>query len=252
MFGNEGPWSFFATANYLQSDIGIENPTPSRNAIHDHTNQLKTFGYLSYLLNDSARLSFMFGATNNRFQIPNNPDQEPAFGYLDQTDFNSADLNERQQEQTRFGVLALQGKLGATDYQVSLGQRYSSLDFTPDMVGDLMFNGVASGISRSNRASTLQADFATPYKAAPTNLPLGAEPLLVTRLRAQPDGRGNAVIAMHPAQGQGMDLAMDAMLLHSFTRLVQGAVSKTDWDVRLELPKAPMPAAPAADASRLN
>lgn len=96
-----------------------------------------------------------------------------------------------------------------------------------------------------------QADFATPYKAA-TNLPLGAEPLLVTRLRAQPDGRGNAVIAMHPAQGQGMDLAMDAMLLHSFTRLLQGAVKKTDWDVRLELPKAPMPDATVADASRLN
>lgn len=95
-----------------------------------------------------------------------------------------------------------------------------------------------------------QADFATPYKAA-ANLPLGAEPLLVTKLRAQPDGRGNAVLAMHPAQGQGMDLAMDANLLHSFTRLVQGAVSKTDWDVRLELPKAPT-AAPAADAVRLN
>ena len=86
-----------------------------------------------------------------------------------------------------------------------------------------------------------QADFATPYKSAATNLPLGAEPLLVTRLRAQPDGRGNTVLALHPTQGQGMDLAMDAMLLHSFTRLVQGAVGKTDWDIRLELPRAPTP-----------
>jgi hypothetical protein len=96
-----------------------------------------------------------------------------------------------------------------------------------------------------------QADFATPYQPA-TNLPLGEEPLLVTRLRARPDGRGNAVIALHPTQGQGMDLAMDAMLLHSFTRLLQGAVGKTDWDMRLQLPKAPTPAAPAADATRLN
>jgi hypothetical protein len=96
-----------------------------------------------------------------------------------------------------------------------------------------------------------QADFATPYKAA-SNLPLGAEPLLVTRLRAQPDGRGNAVVAMHPTQGQGMDLAMDSMLLHSFTRLVQGAVSKTDWDIRLELPKAPLPATQSAEGQKLN
>jgi len=96
-----------------------------------------------------------------------------------------------------------------------------------------------------------QADFATPYKAA-SNLPLGAEPLLVTRLRAQPDGRGNAIVAMHPTQGQGMDLAMDSMLLHSFTRLLQGAVGKTDWDVRLELPKAPMPATQSAEGQKLN
>jgi outer membrane receptor protein involved in Fe transport len=162
VWGSDDRWSYFLTANYLESDVGVENPTPSRKPIHDHTNQVKAFGDISYLVNDDTRLSFMFGMANSRFQIPNNPDQEPAFGYLDRTDFDSADLNERQREQTRFGVLSLQGKLGATDYQVSLGQRYSSLDFTPDLVGDLMFNGVASAISRSNRASTLQADFATP------------------------------------------------------------------------------------------
>ncbi len=96
-----------------------------------------------------------------------------------------------------------------------------------------------------------QADFATPYKDA-ASLPLGPEPLLVTRLRAQPDGRGNAVLALHPAQGQGMDLAMDAMLLHSFTRLVQGAVEKTDWDIRVELPRAPMPAQDSVAGQKLN
>lgn len=96
-----------------------------------------------------------------------------------------------------------------------------------------------------------QADFATPYKSA-TNLPLGAEPLLVTRLRAQSDGRGNAVLAMHPTQGQGMDLAMDAMLLHSFTRLLQGAVGKTDWELKLELPRSQVPAQDAAAGGRLN
>ena len=96
-----------------------------------------------------------------------------------------------------------------------------------------------------------QADFATPYKA-PNNLPLGAEPLLVTRVRVQPDGQGNAMIAMHPDTGQGMDLAMDSMLLHSFTRLVQGAVSQTDWDFRLELPKASFAVPTAADSLKLN
>ena len=160
VWGSADRWSWFLTGNYLESDAGIENLTPSKKPIHDHTNQLKGFGDISYLINDDTRLSLLFGMANNRFQIPNNPGQSPAFGYLDTVDFDSADLDQRQRENTRFGVLALQGKLGTTDYQVSVGQRYSSLVYSPDRIGELMFNGVASAVTRGNRASTLQADFA--------------------------------------------------------------------------------------------
>ncbi|WP_266170968.1 TonB-dependent receptor [Dyella subtropica] len=162
VWGSSDRWSWFVTGNYLESDVGIENPASSRKPVHDRTNQVKGFGDVSYLIDNDTRISFLFGATNNRFQIPNNPGQTPQFGYLDQTTFDSARLNERQRETTRFGVLALQGKFGRTDYQVSLGQRYSSVGFTPDDIGDLMFRGVASDIHRNNRASTLQADFSTP------------------------------------------------------------------------------------------
>ncbi|MBD8872738.1 TonB-dependent receptor [Rhodanobacter sp. DHB23] len=162
LWGNSGNWSAYFTANYLQNDVGIENPTASRTPIHDHTNQVKGFGDITYLIDNDTRLSFMFGFANNRFQIPDNPDQTPQFGYLDVTNFDSANLNEQQDEQTRFGVLSLQGKLGGTDYQVSLGQRYSGLQYLPDDIGDLMFNGVAGAIDQTDRASTLQADFSTP------------------------------------------------------------------------------------------
>lgn len=162
LWGSSGAWSAYVTANYLQNDVGIENPTASRTPIHDHTNQAKGFGDISYLIDDDTRLSFMFGVANSRFQIPNRPDVAPQFGYLDVTDFDSAGLDERQNEQTRFGVLSLQGKLGGTDYQVSLGQRYSGLRYLPDDIGDLMFNGVAGAIKQVDRASTLQADFSTP------------------------------------------------------------------------------------------
>jgi outer membrane receptor protein involved in Fe transport len=162
-WGHTGNWSYFFTANYLENNVGIENPTASRDPIHDHTNQVKAFGDVSYLINNDTRLSLMFGVTNNRFQIPNNPSQTPQFGYLDITNFDSADLNERQNEQTRFGMLALQGKWGDTAYQVSVGQRYSGLQYYPDEIGDLMFNGVASQINQGDRASTLQADFSMPW-----------------------------------------------------------------------------------------
>ncbi len=164
LFGSNDRWSYFFSGSFLESDIGIENPTPARNAIHDHTDQTKGFGDISYLLNDDTRVSFMFGATNDRFQIPDNPDQQPAFD-LAGVDINNVDsslLDERQRETTHFGILALQGKAGDTSYQVSLGQRYTSVNYRPDPIGDLVFNGVAGTIDRSNRADTLQADFATP------------------------------------------------------------------------------------------
>ena len=162
VWGSNDRWSWFFTGNYMENDAGIENPTSSKKPIHDHTNQVKGFGDISYLIDDDTRLSFLFGVANNRFQIPNRPGHMPQFGYLDTVDFDSANLDERQRENTRFGVLALQGKLGATDYQVSVGQRYSRLAYAPDRIGELMFNGVASAITRSNRASTMQADFSMP------------------------------------------------------------------------------------------
>ncbi|MEO7051239.1 MAG: TonB-dependent receptor [Rhodanobacter sp.] len=162
IWGSSDRWSWFLTGNTMQNDIGIENPMASRQPLHDRTNQAKGFGDISYLIDDDMRLSLLFGASNNRFEIPNHPGQQAQFGYLDTVDFNSADLNERQHESTRFGVLALQGTLGQTGYQISLGQRYTDVAFTPDKIGELMFNGVAANVTRGNRASTLQADFSTP------------------------------------------------------------------------------------------
>ncbi len=162
LHGQQGRWSWFFSGAYLKNDIGIENPTPANSAIHDKTWQGRSFGELSYLLDDATRISVLAGVTNNRFQIPDNPGQTPAYVLAGIGAYPSAILNERQRELTRFAIVSLQGKLGTTDYQIATGQRYSQVDFSPDAIGDLIYNGVASSVGRSNRASTLQADFATP------------------------------------------------------------------------------------------
>ena len=162
LHGQQGRWSWFFSGDYLTNDIGIENPTPANSAIHDKTWQGKGFGELSYLLDDATRISVLAGVTNSRFQIPDNPGQTPAYALAGVGAYPSAILNERQRELTRFAIVSLQGKLGSTDYQIASGQRYSQVDFSPDVIGDLIYNGVASTVGRSNRASTLQADFATP------------------------------------------------------------------------------------------
>ncbi len=161
LFGRRDRWSFFFTGNFLENDVGIENPTRSRTPLHDHTDQTKGFGYLTFAPNEDTRLSFLFGSADNRFEIPDTPGLPPRYTLADVAGFDSATLDERQRERTAFGVLAAQGRIGATQYQVSLGQRYASVRYRPDPVGDLVFDGVAGTIDRSNRAGTLQTDFAT-------------------------------------------------------------------------------------------
>jgi outer membrane receptor protein involved in Fe transport len=156
--GTAGQTQYFFTGRYFGSALGLENPTSSPNAIHDDTRQGKGFAYLSTIIDDSTRLSFIGGTSTSRYQIPNNPGQPPQFTAFGVSDFNSAFLNQNQFEQNQFGVLALQKSINGFDLQFSAFSRYSSVHFLPDTVGDLVFNGVASDVSRRSLANGIQGD----------------------------------------------------------------------------------------------
>src|SRR3954454_23976803 len=79
-------------------------------------------------------------------------------------------------------------------------------------------------------------DFSKPYDAATPSRPLGDAPLLLARIQTGHDRNGQLVVALHPAEGQGITLSFDSLLLHSVCRLLQAAVKKSDWDMELKLP----------------
>src|SRR5260221_2925347 len=112
LHGSKDAFSYYLTGSYLRNDLGIENPTPERNAIHDTTRQAKGFGYLSYILGDDSRVSLIFGTANNKFQIPNVPGQDPAFSLAGMAPPLSQSLDARQNEKNRFEVLSYQSTLG--------------------------------------------------------------------------------------------------------------------------------------------
>ena len=108
--GRSGALDYFVTGDFLHNNRGIENSTSSFNAIHDTTNQLHGLADLSYIIDPETRVSLILGGFDGQFQIPNNPGQ-PTLGFpvLGISDFNSANLNETQREDTEFGILSLQG-----------------------------------------------------------------------------------------------------------------------------------------------
>ena len=122
-------------------------------------------------MNDETRVGLLLGTYNGKFQIPSNPNQAPGFSLAGISDINagtntypSSAVNEQQREVNRFAAVSLQQTYGKLGYQVSVFQQYSNLHFNPDLIGDLVFNGVASDTFRSNSASGIQLDAA--YKLA--------------------------------------------------------------------------------------
>ena len=170
-------WSgvqYFFTGRYLQTTEGIENPTASLNAIHDFSQQERGFGYMSTFIDPSTRLSLITGTSINKFQIPNTPGQQigqsavPVTDAFGVTSFDSSQLNENQTEVTTFGVLALQKSTPGFDGQLTYFTRYNDLHFTPDPVGDLLFNGIASDITRRSFTNGVTGDGAFELNPAHT------------------------------------------------------------------------------------
>jgi outer membrane receptor protein involved in Fe transport len=169
--GAQGKWNYFVDGSYDHNGLGIENPIATHDAIHDTTDQGKGFIYASRILDDTSRINFMGSASYSNFQIPNTPGV--GFGSPDgttthawynympgqsATSFNSADVNENQNEQNYYGVVSYQKSAGNLNYQVSAIGRNSDVHFTPDPVGDLYFNGVASDLQKKLYSGGLQAD----------------------------------------------------------------------------------------------
>ncbi len=164
--GSENRLSYYVTGSQERNNLGIENPTPARSALHDRQIRGDGFAYLSYLLNDTTQLSLISGTSDNAFQIPNNPGQAQNYTYSGVPSYPSANLNDNQHELTHYGIVALQQSLdNGLDYQLSAFTRYSQVVFYPDPIGDLIYTGVASNIKRSSLASGLQADAS--YKVTP-------------------------------------------------------------------------------------
>jgi outer membrane receptor protein involved in Fe transport len=160
--GTAGKLSYFIGGSYDHNELGIENVTPSHNAIHDVTDQGKLFSYLSYLVDDTSRFNVILSASDSQFQVPNTPGL-PAGTSPNGTPwvpgfFDSSQLNERQNEQNYYVVGTFQKEAGDLDYQVSAFGRNSGVHFMPDPLGDLYFNGVASDVKRELYSGGLQGD----------------------------------------------------------------------------------------------
>lgn len=157
--GSNGSVSGYASASLLQSDRGVESPDGGATPLHDHTQQFNGFAYLEDILNPDSKVSLVLGSSNQHFQIPDRSGQ-PTLGYA----VNgvgvepSQTLNEQQREITHYAIASLLHTQGAFTGQASIFARYSSLNYTPDPLGDILYGGIAQTAAKSDTAGGLQAE----------------------------------------------------------------------------------------------
>lgn len=157
--GSTGNFSYFLSGSYLRNDLGIENPLPTKNAIHDRTEQWRPFVYVSDILSDTSRIAIFGGSFIGHFQIPDVTGIQSGFRVNGMSSFNAAKLDQNQREITHYGVASYQYAGDTLNFQIAPFVRYSQTLFTPDPhLGDVIINGFADRARLSSLAAGVQAD----------------------------------------------------------------------------------------------
>ena len=158
--GSFGRSSAFGSLSYTATDVGIESPDGRATPLHDHSEQLQGFGYFDHILDDTSRVSAILGTSQQRFEIPNVAGLQPELGLTvnGRSDFASEALNQKQREGTSFAIATYQRSTEQLTTQASVFARYSTLTYTPDDLGELLFNGIAQGARKTDLALGLQLE----------------------------------------------------------------------------------------------
>jgi outer membrane receptor protein involved in Fe transport len=214
--GSLGRFNYYLSGDFLHNNIGITPATPDT-PIHDSTKQGHGFGYFEYLIDSTSKVSAILGTFVGRFQIPNAKDQTPSFTVNGIDSFDSAKARESQLEQNYYAVLSyLKAKQDLT-YQISLFTRYSQLDFRPDPLADLLFNGIAQDFHRSSVATGLQAEGS--YVVTPTHTARAGIYVVAERSSVQTT---SAVLPSDPTLGDTPFKIFDSAGITGYTYSIYG------------------------------
>jgi outer membrane receptor protein involved in Fe transport len=144
--GTSGKWDYFVTGSYKHDDLGLDNTTSSPTAIHDEASESRLFTYLSYHIDDTSRVTLLLNGAYSNFEIPNTAGLPQQFALSGVPFADSRNINENQNEQEYYSVLAYQKTIDKLSFQLSGFYRYAEIHYKPDPVNDLIFQGVASDI----------------------------------------------------------------------------------------------------------
>jgi len=92
-------------------------------------------------------------------------------------------------------------------------------------------------VAFEHAAALERADFDTAFRDDDAMArPLGDAPVLLAQVKCAPLDGGLTLLGMHPIEGKGVELRLDATLLHSLLKLIADAARAGEWDLDLRVP----------------
>jgi len=161
--GSHGDDTFFGSLSYQQTQLGIESPYNASTPLHDRSAQVLGFAYYDHVIDDSSRVSFIGGLSDQSFQLPNTPglnsiDDGTGYTVNGVNSFASDNLNSNQKEKTDYAIVSYLKTTAAFTGQLSLFARTSQLTYIPDWDAELAFNGVAQAADKRDTSIGIQAE----------------------------------------------------------------------------------------------
>lgn len=74
-----------------------------------------------------------------------------------------------------------------------------------------------------------KTDFDSDFQAQA--LPLGSDPVLLTKVQGKQGADGSPILCLHSASGTGIDLALEPQISHSLLALLESAVRSAQWQL---------------------
>jgi TonB dependent receptor/Carboxypeptidase regulatory-like domain/TonB-dependent Receptor Plug Domain len=157
--GCDGKFSYYVSGLYSMSNSAFSSATPAPDAIHNSTIQGQGFGFFTYWLNPTTKLSLITSVAASNNELPNQANLTPLYKLVGTGNYPSADINSYLNFRDYLGILALNGAPSPElTYKIAYAAHYISQAYTPDNVGELIYQGVASTAFHSDLDNTLQGD----------------------------------------------------------------------------------------------
>ena len=227
--GSSGATNLFVSADFRRSQLGIESVNGRSTPTHDRTDQGQLFFYADHILSPNDRVSLLGGYSDQRFQIPN-PDGLNAatggggFTLRGRTDYPSEALNERQRERTGFTQLSLLHDSGPVTLQASAFARVSQLTYTPDVAGELLFNGQAQSARKEDVAGGVQLEGA--YRLNPAHTLRGG---VIVSLERSASRTATQVFSLDASGAQSSDRPLTLLDRSGQTQRTYSLYLQDEW-----------------------